>query len=55
MNRLTSHPVGMVERVVPYRDVFMLPVGLYESRVEALDSGGALIGTPSDWSYLIRR
>ena len=37
------------------RDVSRLPVDLYQWRVEALDSGGALIGSPSDWSYLIRR
>lgn len=29
--------------------------GLYRWRVEALGADGAIIGTPSDWAYLVRR
>jgi hypothetical protein len=36
-------------------DISRLPTGLYEWRVEALDKAGNLLGTPSDWSYLIRK
>ncbi len=55
MNRPTSTPRWDGRARCAVRDVSMLPVGLYEWRVEALDSEGALIGTPSEWSYLIRR
>jgi hypothetical protein len=37
------------------RDLAHLPVGLYQWRVEALDANGMILGSPSDWSYLIQR
>jgi hypothetical protein len=37
------------------RDLSELPAGVYQWRVEALDANGMLLGSPSDWSYLIQR
>ncbi|MFN0070189.1 MAG: hypothetical protein ACKVVP_01705 [Chloroflexota bacterium] len=37
------------------QDVSSLTAGFYQWRAEALDARGEIIGTPSDWSYLVRR
>jgi hypothetical protein len=52
---LDSEPAWDGRSRCALRDVSGLSVGLYQWRVEALDANGAVLGSPSDWSYLIQR